>query len=100
MELENSELKFKKWYKYSSIIALLGYTFYFAGKKIEGYFWLNYIALALLITNVFFILFHLYQIYKSRNQIEKVSNYYLRSSLSLLLNILIIFTIYALFKAY
>lgn len=97
METEDIEIKLKEGYDMSSLIAITGYAFYFAGKKIEGYAWLNYIALILLLLNVLFVLFQIFRIYKNKNQIEKVSRYYIRSGFSLLLNVIIIFSIYTLF---
>ena len=94
METKDLEHEIKKAYDNSSLIAITAYLFYFAGKKIEGYFWLNYIALTLLILNSLFIIYNLFKIYKKKDQIEKISNFYIRGSLSLLLNLIIIFSIY------
>ena len=96
METKDLEHKVKKAYDNSSLIAVTAYLFYFAGKKIEGYFWLNYIALTLLILNSLFITYNLFKIYKNKDEIEKISNFYIRGSLSLLLNFIIIFSIYTL----
>ena len=38
METKDLEHEIKKDYDNSSLIALTAYLFYFAGKKIEGYF--------------------------------------------------------------
>lgn len=97
MATKDLEHEIKKKYNISSFIAVIAYVFYYTSKKIEGYFWLNYIALTLLILNSLFIIYNLYQIYQNKNQIEKVSNYYIKGSLSLLLNLIIIFSIYTLF---
>ena len=96
METKDLEHEVKKAYDNSSLIAVTAYLFYFAGKKIEGYFWLNYIALTLLILNSLFITYNLFKIYKNKDEIEKISNFYIRGSLSLLLNFIIIFSIYTL----
>ena len=37
---------------------------------------------------------NLFKIYKNKNQIEKISNFYIRGCLSLILNLIIIFSIY------
>ena len=94
METKDLEHEIKKDYDNSSLIAITAYIFYFAGKKIEGYFWLNYVALTLLILNSLFIMYNLFKIYKNKNQIEKISNFYIRGCLSLILNLIIIFSIY------
>ena len=93
METKDLEHEVKKAYDNSSLIAVTAYLFYFAGKKIEGYFWLNYIALTLLILNSLFITYNLFKIYKNKDEIEKISNFYIRGGLSLLLNFIIIFSI-------
>ena len=96
METKDLQQEIKKAYDNSSLIAITAYLFYFAGKKIEGYFWLNYIALTLLILNSLFITYNLFKIYKNKDKIEKISNFYTRGSLSLLLNFIIIFSTYTL----
>jgi len=96
METKNLEYEIKKGYDISSLIAVTAYLLYFTTKKIEGYFWLNYIALTLLILNSLFIIYNLYKIYQNKNQIEKISNFYIRGILSLLLNLIVIFSIYML----
>jgi len=97
MAIEDLELKLKKGYDSSSLISLIAYILYIIARKVDGYFWINYIALALLILNVFLITYNLYQIYKNKDSLPKLSSYYLKNGFSLAITLTLTFLIITLF---
>lgn len=100
MELEALELKLKKNYDNASFISLVAYILSFIARKVDGYFWINYVVLAILILNLLFIFYNLYQIYKNKNSLQKISSYYLKNGIGLILTMLLTFLVTTLLLGY
>lgn len=89
METLDIEIKLKKRYDSSSFITLLAYIFYGVGKRFEDYFWLNYLALALVIINLILIISIFLNTYQNKIAIPNAKQYFLKITLSFFITIVL-----------
>lgn len=89
MENQYLEIKLKKYYNSSSFIFLLAYILYSIARRFDGYFWLNHLALSLVIINFILMFSTLLVVYKNKIAIKNIRKYYLKIALGLLFTIIL-----------
>lgn len=89
METLELEIKLKKWYNASSFIFLVAYILYGTGRRFEDYFWLNYLALSLIIINIILIILTFLLVNSNKTAIKNIKKYYLKIALSFLISVVL-----------
>lgn len=97
METLELEIKLNKWYNTSSFIFLLAYILYGVGRRFEDYFWLNYLALSLIIINIILIILTFLLVNSNKTAINNIKKYYFKIALSFLISVVLVGLIITLF---